>query len=141
VDGARSYASGADTGLRLIDKMLHEFLTTTISEFFTMRIIPRIITPLVVTAVALLAISLPAAANDNPKRAQAQINFQSADVDKNEQLNQAEFKTFINLNADHNLGQTSSIRRFGMYTKAFKKADANGDGVVTKEEIASQALQ
>jgi hypothetical protein len=28
-----------------------------------------------------------------------------------------------------------------MYTKAFKKADANGDGVVTKEEIAAQAQQ
>jgi Ca2+-binding EF-hand superfamily protein len=106
-----------------------------------MRIISRIITPLVVTTLAHVALTLPAAANDNHKRAQAQTNFQAADVDKNEQLNQSEFKTFINLNADHNLGQASSVRRLGMYTKAFKKADANGDGVVTKEEIAAQAQQ
>jgi Ca2+-binding EF-hand superfamily protein len=113
----------------------------TISESFTMRIISRINTPLVTTTVALVALTLPAAANDNLKRAQAQTNFQAADIDKNEQMNQAEFKTFINLNADHKLGQASSVRRLGMYTKAFKKADANGDGVVTKEEIAAQAQQ
>ena len=106
-----------------------------------MRMNSKTIPPWVVTTVALVALTLPAAANDNPKRAQAQTNFQAADVDKNEQLNQAEFKTFINLNADHNLGQASSVRRLGMYTKAFKKADANGDGVVTKEEIAAQAQQ
>ncbi len=106
-----------------------------------MRIISRVITPIVVTNVALVALTLPAGANENPKRAQVQTNFQAADIDKNEQLNQTEFKTFINLNADHNLGQTSSVRRLGMYTKAFKQADANGDGVVTKEEIAAQAQQ
>jgi hypothetical protein len=94
-----------------------------------------------VTTLAHVALTLPAAANDNHKRAQAQTNFQAADVDKNEQLNQSEFKTFINLNADHNLGQASSVRRLGMYTKAFKKADANGDGVVIKEEIAALAQQ
>jgi hypothetical protein len=85
--------------------------------------------------------SPPYTAHDNARRAQVLTNFHTADVDKNEQLNQAEFKTFINLNADHNLGQTSIVRRLGMYAKAFKKADANGDGVVTKEEIAAQAHQ
>ena len=59
----------------------------------------------------------------------------------NEQLNVAEFKTFIDLNADHKLGRAASIRRFGMYIKAFKTIDANGDGVVTKDEIAAQAQQ
>lgn len=97
------------------------------------------IAPLVVTTLALVAPTLPAAANDNPKRAQTQANFLAADVDKNEKLNLAEFTTFINLNADHNIGQALSIRRFGLYTKAFKQADANGDGVVSKEEIAAQA--
>ncbi len=99
------------------------------------------ITPLVVTALALVVLTPPAAADDNPKRAQAQKNFQSADVDKNEKLNQAEFRTFISLNADHNLGQASSVRRLGVYTKAFKRADANGDGGVTKEELLAQAQQ
>ena len=67
---------------------------------------------------------------DNAKRLQVQTNFKTADVDRNDQLNLAEFKIFINLNADQNLGQALTVRRFGIYTKAFKKADANGDGIV-----------
>ncbi|CAM8667859.1 EF-hand domain containing protein [Comamonadaceae bacterium] len=106
-----------------------------------MRNTSRIITPLVLTALTLLVPTPPAAANDDPKRAQAQTNFEAADVDKNEKLNQAEFRTFISLNADHNLGQAFSVRRLGVYTKAFKKADANGDGVLSKQEIAAQAQQ
>jgi Ca2+-binding EF-hand superfamily protein len=97
--------------------------------------------PWVVTPVVLVALTLSGLAHANPQRAQLQANFQAADVDRNEQLNLAEFKTFINLNADHKLGRAVSIRRFGMYTQAFKAIDANGDGVVTKEEIAAQAKQ
>ena len=78
---------------------------------------------------------------DNAKRLQVQTNFKTADVDKNDQLNLAEFKIFINLNADQNLGQAISVRRFGIYTKAFKKLDANGDGILTKHEIATQVQQ
>ncbi len=106
-----------------------------------MRTISMTLMPRVVTPVALVALTLSALAHANPQRAQLQANFQAADVDKNEQLNVAEFKTFINLNADHKLGRAASIRRFGMYTKAFKEIDANGDGVVTKEDIAAQAKQ
>lgn len=106
-----------------------------------MRLNYTTIAPVVVAAVALQAPTLLASGKDNPQRAQAQAHFQVADEDKNGHLDGAEFKTFINLNADHNIGRAASIRRFGMYTKAFKEADANGDGVVTKEEIAAQAQQ
>lgn len=78
---------------------------------------------------------------DNSKRLQIQTNFKTADIDRNDQLNLTEFKIFINLNADQNLGQAISVRRFGIYTKAFKKVDANGDGIVTKHEIAIQLQQ
>ena len=105
----------------------------------------KTLTPITVTTVALVALSLSASAHANPQRAQAQAqaqaDFQAADVDKNGRLTFAEFKTFINLNAEHNLGRAASIRRFGLYTKVFQKADADGDGVVTKEEIAAQVQQ
>lgn len=84
---------------------------------------------------------LPAVTSINPKRVQAQANFFAADIDKNEQLSLSEFMTFINLNAEHNLGQAASIRQFKMYKMAFKKADANGDGILTKQEIAAQAKE
>jgi hypothetical protein len=113
----------------------------TTSKSLTMRTISMTLLPWVVTPVVLVALTLSGLAHANPQRAQLQANFQAADVDRNEQLNLAEFKTFINLNADHKLGRSASVRRFGMYTTAFKAIDANGDGVVTKEEIAAQAKQ
>lgn len=107
-----------------------------------MRTIFKTFMPQVFTSVALVALlTLSASAHANPQRVQLQANFLAADVDKNEQLNVAEFKTFINLNADHKLGRVSSIRRFGMYTKAFNEIDTNGDGIVTKEEIAAQVKE
>jgi Ca2+-binding EF-hand superfamily protein len=104
-----------------------------------MRTSARTITSWVVAAVALVALTLSVSAHADPQRAQAQAHFKAADADSNGQLSEAEFKTFIDLNADRNLGRASSIRRFGVYTQAFRKADANGDGVVSKEEIAAQA--
>lgn len=106
-----------------------------------MRTTPMNLMSLVVTSVALVALTLSASAHANPQRPQLQANFQAADVDKDEQLNVAEFKTFINLNADHKIGRAASIRRLGMYSKAFKEIDANGDGVITKQDIAAHAKQ
>ena len=107
-----------------------------------MRTNSKILMPQVFTSVALAALlTLSASAHADPQREQLKANFLAADVDNNGQLNVAEFKMFINLNADHKLGRAPSIRRFGMYTKAFKEIDANGDGIVTKEEIAAQAKE
>lgn len=112
-----------------------------IPENFSLRLICKTVEPLAHTTVALIALVLPASTHANPQRVQAHANFQAADVDMNAKLTLAEFTTFIKLNADHKLGQASRIHRWGMYTKAFEKADANGDNVVTKEEIAAQAQQ
>lgn len=107
-----------------------------------MRMISKTLMPHVAASVSLVALlTLSVSAHANPQRAKLRANFEAADIDRNEQLNMAEFKTFINLNADHKLGRAVNIRRFGMYTKAFEQIDENGDGVVTQEEIAAQAKQ
>ncbi len=102
---------------------------------------PKTITASLLMTAALMSLTISTPANADPQRAQVQANFQQADVNQDEQLDLAEFKTFINLNADHNLGRAGMIRRFGMYDRAFGEADANGDGVVTKQEIAERAQQ
>ena len=107
-----------------------------------MRTIYKTLMPQVFTSLAVIALlALSASAHADPQREQLKANFLAADVDKNGLLNVAEFKVFINLNADHKLGRAASIRRFEMYAKAFKEIDANGDGIVTQEEIAAQAKE
>lgn len=71
------------------------------------------------------------------QRQMAQENFRIADQDNNGKLNRAEFKTFIDANAEDGLGRASMVRRMGAYNTAFKRADANGDGAVTRNEIAT----
>lgn len=83
------------------------------------------------------AISAPAVAQD--QRDKARANFQQADINKDGQLDLPEFTTFINLNADDGLGRAATVRRLSMYAKAFATADANRDGLVSREEIAAQA--
>ncbi len=84
-----------------------------------------------------MALVLPATASS--ERAQAQANFLKADANQDKQLDFAEFKTFLNLNADQGLGRAPRIRRFGMYSRAFNMTDENGDGIVSKQEIEAQA--
>lgn len=92
------------------------------------------------SAVALSALLLgtPTFASDADSK-QAQANFQKADANQDKQLDTAEFKTFINLNAEHGLGRASTIRRFGGYGRAFSNLDTNGDGAVSRQEIAAKA--
>lgn len=88
-------------------------------------------------AVLLLAVVGPA--NADQRHEQVRANFMKADVNQDQQLDFGEFRTFINLNADHGLGRAGMIRRFGMHSRAFGRIDANQDGVVTTDEIRAQA--
>lgn len=99
------------------------------------------ITASLLTTATVLSLTISAPANADPQRTQAQANFVAADVNQDEQLDFAEFTTFVNLNADHGLGRAGMIRRFGMHDKAFSRVDANRDGVVSKQELATQAQQ
>lgn len=103
--------------------------------------IRKTITAALLMTVAALSLTVAVPANADPQRVQAQANFQQADANQDEQLDFNEFTTFINLNADHGLGRAASVRRFGMHGRAFSTADANADGVVTKQELAARAQQ
>lgn len=99
----------------------------------------KTITTTVIATAAVLSLALAVPVNANPQRMQAKANFVAADMNQDEHLDMAEFTTFVNLNADHNLGRAAMIRRFGMYGRAFGTLDANRDGVVSKAEIAARA--
>ena len=101
----------------------------------------KTITASVLMTVALVSLTIPTPTNADSQRSQAQANFRVADVNGDGLLDKAEFTTFINLNADHGLGRAGMMRRLGMHGRAFGEADANRDGVVSKQEIAARAQQ
>ncbi|MEM1268160.1 MAG: hypothetical protein AAGI50_19305 [Pseudomonadota bacterium] len=91
-------------------------------------------TPLARTTLAVaLLVAAPGLASD---QALAQENFQQADLDANGALDAAEFKAFIDLNADDNLGRAAMLRDRGMYTQVFQRIDANSDGILSGEELS-----
>ena len=91
-----------------------------------------------IVAVSALLIGAPTMAKEkNDDRAKARENFQQADADNNGKLTPAEFRNFINANADDGLGRAGMVRRFGAYETAFERVDKNEDGVVTPRELAA----
>ena len=88
--------------------------------------------------VSALFIASPLLANDEADdRAKARENFQQSDADSDGKLTRAEFRNFINANADDGLGRAGMVRRFGAYDTAFDRVDKDKDGVVTPTEIAA----
>ena len=80
-----------------------------------------------------------AGAASEAERQMAAENFAQADVDADGALTLAEFTTLIDLNAEDELARAATVKRFGAYAKAFGRIDADGDGIVTRDEIRAKA--
>lgn len=88
-------------------------------------------------ALALLAVGLPAAAQTAATpHEMAAANFRLADADTNDVLSAAEFAAFIDLNAAQNIGRAGRVKAAGAYGQAFARVDRNGDGSVSRDELA-----
>ena len=91
-----------------------------------------------IVAASALLVAAPLHANEGADdQAKARENFQQADADDDGKLTPAEFRNFIDANADDGLGRAGMVRRFGAYETAFKRVDKNADGVVTARELAA----
>jgi len=88
-----------------------------------------------VVAAALVVSAGPALAQLAPADlAVAEANFKKADAAGTGKLTAAEFKTFIDLNADSKIGKAAKIKSFGAYGKAFAAVDTDRDSTVTWAE-------
>ncbi len=85
------------------------------------------------TAVA-LALLLPVTAQAQFEDQSVQA-FLAADLNGDERLTQAEFRTFIRTLAATGAPLSRRIRTFGAYGIAFSRTDSNGDGLLTPEEL------
>lgn len=68
-------------------------------------------------------------------------NVEQADTNDDTTLTSDEFPTFVDLNAEDSVGRFGMVKRFGRYDRAFKRLDADGNGLVTAEEIHAAAEQ
>ena len=91
-----------------------------------------------IVAASALLVAAPVLANEEADdQAMARENFQQADADNDGQLTAAEFRKFIDANAEDGLGRAGMVRRFGAYETAFERVDKNEDGVVTPRELTA----
>lgn len=91
----------------------------------------------ILAASALLGAAPSLANEEADDQAKARENFQQADANSDGKLTQAEFRNFINANAEDGLGRAGVVRRYGAYGTAFERVDKNKDGVVTARELAA----
>ena len=76
------------------------------------------------------------AQSSDADRAAARLNFQQSDANDDGELDAAEFRAFIDANADDDIGRAGMVRRFGAYDRAFSQVDGDGNGSVTRAELA-----
>ncbi|MEO0543548.1 MAG: hypothetical protein AAFY99_06980 [Pseudomonadota bacterium] len=69
----------------------------------------------------------------------AMENYIQADVDGDTMLTLDEFTNFIDLNANDGLGRAGMIRDRGMHGFAFRRVDANSDGLIAPDEMSAMA--
>ena len=82
-----------------------------------------------------LSMSLPASGEDNQDNTISAEHLQLADANADGSLTKEEFKRFVELEAEDDIGMSKRIIRFSAYNRAFGRLDADGNGAVTLQEI------
>lgn len=81
-----------------------------------------------------LSILAPASAFAQSSRGQS---FILADKDQSSTLSREEFKKFINLLAESGHRNAKRVKKFRLYSLAWSRVDADGNGVATRAELSS----
>jgi Ca2+-binding EF-hand superfamily protein len=90
---------------------------------------------LLILVMGAILITLSARADVSEQQAKREANFKAADLHGDGALTQAEFRAFIDANAEDNLGHATTLRRFGAYDRAFKKLDKDESSTVSWLEV------
>ena len=68
-------------------------------------------------------------------------NIVQADQNNDGAISRAEFEALIDLNAADSLGRAGQVKRLGAHDAAFGRLDADGNGLLTREEMQALAEQ
>ena len=66
-------------------------------------------------------------------------NVAQADANGDAALSRGEFDLLLQLNAEDNLGRAAQLVRLGRQAMVFKRIDADGNGLVTRQEMQALA--
>ena len=67
--------------------------------------------------------------------------FNAADRNNNDLIERNEWNSFVNELADYGYPLAKRVRRFGVYGIGFRRTDANGDGVLSPNELRRSQAQ
>jgi len=84
--------------------------------------------------VALFVLTMPALAYSEAEASA----FRKADTNSDRLIDKKEFRTLIEEMAAIGAEKALSVKRWGAYGVGFKRADANGDGMISVEELQAQ---
>ncbi|WP_197277995.1 EF-hand domain-containing protein [Rhizobium sp. AAP116] len=101
---------------------------------------PNVLARLVCAACVALPLSgVQAQTISDADRQKLAENYVQADADGDKALTRSEFHSLLSLNAQDNLGRAGQIVKFGRQDMAFNRIDADGDGMVTQQELQALA--
>ena len=91
-----------------------------------------------VSSIAIILSGASFAVADLPKMNPDSLeHFPMADQNSDGKLSLEEFKIFVNLEAEDDIGKSRNLKRFKMYKTGYSQMDGNKDGALTLEEIAA----
>lgn len=68
-------------------------------------------------------------------------HFPMADAKADDALSPDEFRDFVELEAEDDIGRSRTIKRFNGYGRAFDALDTDADGAVTRDEIGAAQVE
>ena len=91
--------------------------------------------PLFLSIPLLLLITTGASADASQMLPETAEHFTIADANADDGLDAEEFKAFVELEAEDDIGASRRIQSMQIYDRAFRRMDRNEDGMLSRDEI------
>lgn len=91
--------------------------------------------PLFLSILLLLLMTARASADATQMLPETAEHFTLADANSDDGLDAEEFKAFVELEAEDDIGASRRIQSMQIYDRAFRRMDRNEDGMLSRDEI------
>ena len=91
--------------------------------------------PLFLSIPLLIFMTAGASADASQMLPETAEHFTLADANADDGLDAEEFKAFVELEAEDDIGASRRIQSMQIYDRAFRRMDRNEDGMLSREEI------